>query len=234
MSGTGSPLLGRRALLAGLAGLPLGAASARAAAERRPVDLMLVLAVDGSASISRDALDFQLRGHAAAFRDPRVAAAIARGGHGRVAVTLVQFAGPDTLAALVPWRLVAGAEDCAAMADSIDAAPGVAMGGSTAIGSAIVAAVALIERAPFAAVRRKIDIVSNGFNNAGIDPLSARAYAAAAGVTVNALAILDEYDWLESYYADSVIAGEGAFVRTAAGPGDFAAAFLDKLMAEIA
>lgn len=247
----GSDRVGRRALLAGLAGLPLLSPLAAAAgvaesapesppenasegSARPPVDLALVLAVDASASISRDALDFQLRGHAAAFRDPRVAAAVARGGHGRIAVTLVQFASPDTLTALVPWRLVAGAADCAAMADAIDAVPGIAMGGSTALGSAIVAAVAVIERAPWTAARRKIDLVSNGFNNAGIDPLSARAHAAAAGITVNALAILDEFDWLEAYYAENVIAGEGAFVRTAGGADDFATAFLSKLMAEIA
>lgn len=37
----------------------------------RSVDLELVLAVDASGSITTGALEFQLRGHAAAFRDPR-------------------------------------------------------------------------------------------------------------------------------------------------------------------
>ena len=198
------------------------------------VDLVLLMAVDASASISRGTLDFQLRGHAAAFRDPAVARAITGGALGRIAVQLAQFAGPETLTTLLPWTVLTGEGDCRAFADRVDAAPGIAMGGSTAIGSAMVAAVQTLDTAPFAAPRRTLDIVSNGFSNAGIDLPSARGHAAAAGVTVNALAILDEFDWLEAYYRDKVVTGQGAFVRTAAGMEDFAAAFRDKLVTEIA
>lgn len=229
---------GRRSVLRGLGALAaaplLNAPALAQGVGRVPVDLQLVLAVDASASINRDLLDFQLRGHAAAFRHPAVARAIQDGPRRRIAVMLAQFAGPESLTTLIPWRELADEADCKDFASTVDGVPGVAMGGSTALGSAVVGAVQLLEAAPFATHKRKIDLVSNGFSNAGIDPATAKGYAAAAGVTVNALAILDEYPWLESYYADSIIGGEGAFVRTADSAESFAESFLQKLVTEIA
>ncbi len=223
----------RRWLLGGLAAAPLAATPRRARAEET-VDLALLMLVDASASIDRERLDFQLRGHAAAFRHPAVPQAIAAGRSGRIAVMLAQFAGPGTLTGLVPWTALATAADCAAFADGIDRAPGIAMGGSTALGSAVADGVRVLDRVPFVAAARKIDLVSNGFSNAGLDPRSAGAHAAAAGVTVNALAILDEYPWLEGYFAEQVIAGPGAFVHAAESPASFSEAFLRKLVTEIA
>lgn len=198
------------------------------------VDMALLLAVDASASIDKGLLDFQLRGHAAAFRHPAVGEAVARNGGGGVAVMLAQFAGPETLTGLVPWRVLRDAADCQNMAGAIDAVPGVAMGGATALGSAVVQAVGLLDAAPFRTARRTIDLVSNGFSNAGIDPVSARGFAAGANVTVNALAILNEYEWLEDYYGDNVIAGRGAFVRSADNLDSFASTLIGKLVTEIA
>lgn len=233
--------LTRRTVLGGLAATPLAMAAGRAGAGVSPalvsavdVDVALLMMVDASASIRRDTLDFQLRGHAAAFRDPAVAGAVASGRLGRIGVMLAQFAGPETLVELAPWTVLAGPADCHAFADVLDRLPGIAMGGSTALGAAIVDGVRLLDRAPFQAIERKIDIVSNGFSNAGVDPRSAGAHAAAAGVTVNALAILDEYPWLEAYFAETVIAGTGAFVQTADGAESFSEAFLRKLVTEIA
>jgi hypothetical protein len=145
----------------------------------KAVDLELVLAVDASGSITTGALEFQLRGHAAAFRDPQVADALTVGGNKAIAVTLVAGSG-------------------------------------------------------FTAPRRVIDICSNGFSNAGVDVSGARDRAVRQGVTINALAILDEYDWLEEYYVESVIGGPFAFVRTAESRESFADAILHKLVEEIA
>lgn len=223
----------RRSVLAGLAALP--AAPALAVTASPPlVDLALVLAVDASASIDRGLLDFQLRGHAAAFRHKAVEEAISRSGGNGIAVMLAQFAGPETLTTLVPWQVLKSRTDCEGFAAAIDAAPGVFMGGSTALGSAVVQAVALLDAAPYRTEKRTLDIVSNGFSNAGVDPRSARGYAAGADVTVNALAILNEYGWLESYYAENVIVGRGAFVRTADDLNSFAGVLLGKLVTEMA
>ncbi|HEY9348203.1 MAG TPA: DUF1194 domain-containing protein, partial [Inquilinus sp.] len=83
-----------------------------------PVDLELVLLVDASASITTGALDFQLRGHAAAFRDEKVKAAIAAGPRGGIAVTLARFDGPRSLKVLLPWRRLATAADADAFAEA--------------------------------------------------------------------------------------------------------------------
>ena len=199
----------------------------------RSVDLELVLAVDASGSITTGALEFQLRGHAAAFRDPQVAGALTVGGNRAIAVTLVQWAGPNTLETVVPWTRIADPADAKRFADSIADMTRPPRDGSTAMGSAIDRAVDLFDGNGFTAPRRVIDICSNGFSNAGVDVSGARDRAVARGVTVNALAILDEYDWLEEYYVESVIGGPFAFVRTAESRDSFANAILHKLVEEI-
>src|SRR3546814_6425597 len=73
------------------------------AAAGEPVDLEIVLIVDASASISGNVLEFQLQGHAAAFRDDGDDAAITSGPIGSIAVTLAQFSDPTTFSLPLPW-----------------------------------------------------------------------------------------------------------------------------------
>lgn len=199
---------------------------------RERVDLELVLAVDASASISSGALDFQLKGHAAAFRDPIVTQAF-EGSIRTMAVTVAAFAGPHTLEVLAPWTLVGSPKDALAFADTIEKTSRSIRTGSTALGSAIADATDLLLNNGFSGDRMVIDLVSNGFNNSGVAPEAPRDQAVEAGITINALAILDEYDWLEGYYLDSVIGGPFAFVRTVDRPDSFAQALARKLIAEI-
>lgn len=206
-------------------------ASAAAGTAPRPVGVAMVLAVDASASISTGTLAFQLRGHAAALRDPEVVRAAGAAG---MAVVVVVFSGPGTLRPVVPWTLVSNAAEAAALAARIEAARPQVRPDATALGSAIAGAAALFDRNGFEAPRRVIDIVSNGFNNAGPDPAVIRDRVARTGITINALAILDEYPWLESYYAETVVGGPGGFVHTAMDSGSFADALKQKLLAEIA
>lgn len=199
--------------------------------EASPVGLELVLALDGSASISEGALEFQLRGHAAAFRDPAVIAAASAT---RIAVTLVAYSGPGAFRVLVPWTTIGSAEQAEAFAKRIQDAPRDGRADSTAIGSAIDACAAQFARSGAGAPRKVIDVVSNGFSNSGTPPAEARDRAAARGITVNALVILDEYDWLEEYFQENVVGGPGAFVRTAESRDSFAEALRQKLILEIA
>jgi len=198
-----------------------------------PVDLELLLALDGSESISTNTLAFQLRGHAAAFREPSVVEAITRGPRGAIAVAAVAWSGPGRVDPLVPWARVHDPLSSVAFADAIDTAPRDVRLGSTAIGSAIVDSLPLFEGNGFDAPRRTIDLVSNGFSNSGLATDKARAAAEAAGVTVNALAILNEFPWLEDYFRAEVIAGLGAFTRSAADYDSFAEALRAKLIDEI-
>lgn len=197
----------------------------------RSVGLELVLLVDGSASITVGDLEFQLRGHAAAFADPEVAEALASRG---VAVTLAVFSGPKSLRVLVPWTVIATPEDSQAFAGAVLAAPRDNRADSTAIGSAIEEAARLFGTGGVRSERRVIDLVANGFSNAGVEPSAARDQAVAGGITINALAILDEFPWLEEYFAETVIGGFNAFTKSAMDRATFVEALRQKLVLEVA
>jgi hypothetical protein len=59
------------------------------------VDLQLVLAVDASGSVDQQRFELQRQGYMAAFRDPRVLGAIRSGATQAIAVTMVQWTGPE-------------------------------------------------------------------------------------------------------------------------------------------
>lgn len=217
-------------LLPVLALLLLLSGSAFAAPKPAPeAGVALVLALDGSASITEGDLEFQLQGHAAAFRDPSVADALSAGG---ALVTLAVYSGPHSLKVLIPWTRLKTPDDARRFADRIDATPRGFQGDSTAIGSAVEEASKLFERGGNAP-RRVIDLVSNGFSNSGLEPALARDRAAARGITVNGLAILDEFPWLEEYFEESVIGGAGCFVKSAMDRASFIEALRQKLILEM-
>ncbi|MCG8689692.1 MAG: DUF1194 domain-containing protein [Minwuiales bacterium] len=217
------------AFLAGL--LPAAAAAEQA------VDLELVLAVDGSASVDADEYALQMRGIAAAFRDPDVVAALQSGPLGRIGVTLMTWSRTDRPKHAMPWRVLDSAESAAAFADAVLARPRVTPASGTGIGRAVQRAVWLIERNDMTAERRVIDVSGDGretsFIDYGVPPQQARQQAMAHGITVNGLAILADEPDLDAYYRAHVIGGPGAFVMKAARFEDFAAAMRRKLIREI-
>src|SRR5207249_8859007 len=107
-------------------------------------------------------------------------------------------------------------------------------------------AAAQLERAPFGAARRTIDVSGDGTNNAGRDVKLARDETVAKGVVINGLVILSDrpVPWnaehtnppggLEKYYQDNVIGGPGACVLAAESFNSFGRAIAKKLIAEIA
>ena len=105
--------------------------------------------------------------------------------------------------------------------------------GATSVTAAINAGVVLHLRAPVRSVRRVIDISADGYNNTGGRPQPARNRAAAAGITINALAILNEYSFLNHWYRNHVIAGPGAFVEIADDYLAYQTAIRRKLLREI-
>ncbi|CAO3430944.1 DUF1194 domain-containing protein [Azospirillum doebereinerae] len=220
-----------RFLLSLLATLTILAGNAALAAPKQAPEasVALVLALDGSASITQGDLEFQLQGHAAAFRDPSVADALSSGG---LLVTLAAYSGPRSLKVLIPWTLLKSAGDATRFADRIDALPRGFQGDSTAIGSAIEEASKLFDQGG-AAPNRVIDLVSNGFSNSGLDPALARDRATARGIVVNGLAILDEFPWLEEYFEECVIGGPGSFVKSAMDRASFVEALRQKLILEM-
>jgi len=87
--GHGRTLRGAGAALAGALALT---AAGPTAAQDRPVDLELVLAVDASGSVSDEEFNLQLHGLAEAFRDRSVGQAIRASGDLGLAVALIQWA----------------------------------------------------------------------------------------------------------------------------------------------
>ena len=201
------------------------------------VDLLLVLAVDASGSVSQERFDLQKLGYAHAFRHPRLLQAIhasRRGnGGGSIAVMMTQWTGPTMQLEVVPWHEVHDAAGAEAVAQAVEAVPRRLFGGGTSISGAILQAVGVIAAAPFAATRRVIDISGDGANNRGRPADEARDGAVAAGITINGLPILAVEPGLDIYYRDNVIGGLGAFMIAVEDYAQFAEAILRKLVLEI-
>jgi hypothetical protein len=208
-----------------------GGTSARA---QDAVDLALVLAVDASGSVSHDRFELQKQGYAAAFRHPRVLAAIRSGAMQAIAVTMLQWTGPALQARAVPWMRIGDAASAGAFADAIERAPRQLFGGGTSISGAIDAGAALLLDSPYQAERRVIDISGDGSNNRGRSVTRARDEAVAAGIGINGLPILTLEPDLDRYFEQNVIGGPGAFAVAAASYEAFADAILKKLVTEIA
>lgn len=203
--------------------------SARSQAD---VDLQLVLAIDSSGSVDFSEFELQVSGIARAFRDPEVIEAIVGAAPNGIAVSVIQWSGRRQHLAVVDWTKVSDAASAHALAATIEATGRVLIG-ETAIADALQFATDQLRYGPFRGARRIIDLSGDGPTNAGGDPDPARDAAVLAGITINGLAILNEYPALDRYYAEHVIGGPDAFVVTARDYGDFARAMRLKLLREI-
>src|SRR5262252_1343463 len=111
------------------------------------VDLQLVLAVDASGSVDQRRFELQKQGYAAAFRNPRVLRAIrSAGAAGTIAVTMVQWTGPQLQIQVVPWMQIRDEASINAIATAIETTPRRLFGGGTSISGAIDYAIALFAR----------------------------------------------------------------------------------------
>jgi hypothetical protein len=118
--------------------------------------------------------------------------------------------------------------------------------GHTSVSGGIGFAMGQIERAPFEATRRVIDVSGDGDDdNSGGDVVLVRDKVLAEGITINALVVSEEQlvwengaaypgDNLERYYREKVIGGPRAFVMVAKDHASFGQAMIKKLVAEIA
>ena len=123
--------------------------------------------------------------------DPDVVAAVRGGGAcGRVALAYVEWAGARRQVVVVDWMVIDGPAAAALAAGRLLTAPRI-VHGVNAIGAAIVHGVGLIETNGFAGDRKIIDLSGDSAWNPRRPTLAeARAAAEAAGVAINALAIL--------------------------------------------
>lgn len=226
-----SPGLPRLALL--LLGLLAVLPARPLAAEDRPVELELILAVDVSASVDDGEYLLQTVGLAAAFRDPAVIEAIRAVGDLGIAVTLVEWGVGLEQKQAVGWAHIENAASAAAFAQAILESPRLFVGNGTSISHAVLYAMSLFEENGFAGRRRIIDVSGDGRNNSGPAPRMARDRVVSRGITINGLAIRDRDPNLGRYFIENVIGGTAAFLVEADNFDDFPRAIRQKLLREI-
>jgi hypothetical protein len=225
------------AVLAAISPIPASAAEA--------VDLLLVLASDVSRSVDHPKFLLQRDGYAAAVSDPQVIEAIRSGPHGKIALCFVEWSGFGAQKLVIDWVAIDGAGTARKFGDLVVEAPR-SFADRTSISGGIDFALAQLNRAPFEAPRRTIDVSGDGTNNAGRDVRLARDEAMAQGVIINGLVILSQpqLPWnaehtnppggLEGYYRENVVGGPGSFVMVAEDFRSFGRAIVRKMIAEIA
>lgn len=201
--------------------------------DREPVDVALVIAVDGSGSISNERQTAQIEGHAAAITSPEFLAAVANLPTGRMALAYVAWSNRDRQQYLVPWIVIDGPIPAARWADTLRTATRPNAGFTSISGAIDFCAHALLHVAPPAA-RRVIDLVADGRNNDGRPVMAARDDAVAAGITINGLPVLDLEPRLADYFAEEVVGGPAAFVLPAHDSPGLIRAIRRKLLSEIA
>jgi hypothetical protein len=204
------------------------------------VDVALVLTVDASGSIDPQEFQLQKEGIAGAVADAEVLSTIQSGRNGRIAIAYVEWGAPGGAQMVVDWMVVSDAETAAAFGNAVLEAPR-SLQSYNAIGDAIDLAVKLFDGCPCQPTRRIIDVSGDNPDNRSHRPvLLARDAAVADGVTINALAIVqdsrlgpDGRPWLVEAYERTVIGGFGAFAIAANSRADFARALRDKMVLEI-
>jgi hypothetical protein len=216
-----------------LAGVTVGGRASGAAAQAIDVDLALVLAVDCSWSVDNHEFQLQMRGLAEAFRRPEIQRAIASGEAGRIIVANVQWSHEANQVLSVPWTLIADSVDADDLAAVLEATPRHVVDGATAIGAVMEYSAGLLRTSPVAARRRVIDISADGRSNRGLHPSVARDRIVAAGMTINGLAILDEWPTLDLYFQRQVVGGPDHFVIVANDYEAYGRAIYRKLLQEI-
>jgi hypothetical protein len=205
------------------------------------VDIELVLAVDISYSMDYDELKLQREGYVEAITSPEFLNALKQGMHGKIAVTLVEWAGAADQRIVVPWRLIDGPGTAQAVAAEMTAAP-VRRAFRTSISGALTFSRGLFQGNGFTGIRRVIDVSGDGTNNQGALVAPTRDETIASGVVINGLPIMlkepqpgsiDIKD-LDIYYEDCVIGGAGAFVIPIREREKFKEAIRTKLVLEVA
>lgn len=197
------------------------------------VDLALVLAVDGSASVTYDEFNLIAGGMASALRDADVVAGLLGGPAAASLGAVLLWSGPGAQALLVPWTRIDTKQQAEKFAHAVDDIPRAVRPGTTAIGEALLASLKLLVAAPAGSARQVVDVIGDGRSNAGIAPGPVRDRMVQAGVVINGLCVLHEEPDLVASYEREVIGGPGAFALACPDYAAFAEAMRRKLLREV-
>ena len=189
----------------------------------------MVLAVDGSASVTYEEFGLIAGGMAAALRDPAVVLGLV----GTSELALLLWSGAGQQDVITGWTQVSTEAELRAFADDVENMPRTVRAGTTAIGEALLASLTLLAQVPAVPKRNIVNVIGDGRSNDGIAPGPIRDRMVAADITINGLCILHEEPDLLSSYAKEVIGGPGAFAVTCREYQDFAEAMRQKLTREV-
>ena len=214
----------------------------------RPVDLALILLTDVSKSVDNSEYAMVKEGYEKAFADPHVIAALMENSKG-VAVAYVEFSGRDQFTVVQGWNVLSDAVTARAFGAAVAAAPRTSEGG-TALALNLKKAANMLTTDAAGAGRRVIDVASDHPNDDGRSgPI--RDAAVAAGITINALPIIEKnrmvpYDGHLTYavqqwgfedpvafYRNHVIGGPGSFLIEVHDYAAFGEALKRKLLREL-
>jgi hypothetical protein len=212
----------------------------------QPVDLALVLLTDVSRSMSDREYQMVKDGYKAAFADPEVIKAILANSKG-VAIAYVEFSGTNEFTVVKGWDVLTNSASARTFGDAVAIAPRTSSG-NTALAPSIKRAAEMLTADASAVGRRVIDVASDHLWDGG-RAATVRDAAIAAGITINALPIIDTrpigtFDGRMSYaewgseggvafYRNYVIGGPGSFLIEVHDYAAFGEALKRKLLREL-
>ncbi|USG60317.1 DUF1194 domain-containing protein [Sneathiella marina] len=210
-------------------------------ADEKAVGVEIVLAVDVSSSVSQKEHEAQIEGIAKVFEDPAILKIIDSLPTGKIAVSLLLWAGENQQLIAVPWKEIRDQKTAQIFADNVRNNQKKPWTGLlyTALGDALQAAGNSFEKNEFEGDRKVIDISSDDPSNRGAEPAIVREILIAQGITINGLPILaDRKDQetrreLVDYFRFKVIGGPLSFVNPAVSFEHYAEAFSQKFSIEI-
>jgi len=232
-----------RALLSMFICMVVGQGSTNATNRPQEVDVLLVLALDVSESLTKERFEIQKKGYAAAFRDPEILSIIQSGLIGSIAVTAMEWSDVLDQEQVIGWTLINDEASAHNFANLISLVPRLFNSG-TNIAGAIRYCAELLENSPFVARKHVCDISGDGKHRVsefpyaakGVPIEQARAEVVSKGIIINGLPIIGDEFEIDKYYEQEVIGGEGSFSITIKNPDDIEAvieAIKKKLFLEI-
>ncbi|WP_299865111.1 DUF1194 domain-containing protein [uncultured Roseobacter sp.] len=203
----------------------------------------LALALDVSGSVDLREYRLQLDGLVTALNDPEVVQALLAVPSAPITLMVFEWSGRSDQVVLVPWTTLTNRATLADISSTLAGTKRRVATPGTALGIAMNVGAAYLDQQKDC-TKRTLDISGDGESNLGPRPREFRDAIGARGITINALVIgadaatkgdrgQDDIGELSSYYRAEVITGPNAFVQTALGFEDYAAAMTAKLKREI-
>ena len=203
----------------------------------------LALGLDVSGSVDPAEYQLQRNGLATALTSRAVAQVLLASGSAPTDIAVFEWSGPAHQVLVQPWVTISDEAKLMAVAENLRRRPRIAGDVTTAIGSAMLFGVALLDQRSDC-WRRTLDISGDGPANTGPRPQDLPPAEIPQDVVINGLVIGNnnmsgrraraaDIKALSSYYSAYVIRGTDAFVETALGFEDYADAMERKLLREL-